>query len=130
MRLADAAIASAMSWSITPSRALTVAAADLIRASARIWVCSRVRNEIGKFSTARCVCAWYLASFGTRTSPMVSCSMRYSISVTEAWVTVEVPTGEVFAVGRNSPLCSAMAVTVIRGGLPADHPTPTRLGHI
>ena len=62
---------------------MTVAAADLISASARIWDRSRVRNEIGKFSTARWVCAWYLASFGTRTSPMVSCSMRYSISVTD-----------------------------------------------
>ncbi len=68
--------ASPISAGITPSRTLTVAAADLISASALICDCSRGRPEIGKFSTARWVCAWYLAFRGTRTSPMVSCSMR------------------------------------------------------
>ncbi len=32
--------------------------------------------EIGKLSTARCVCAPHRASSGTSTSPMLSCSMR------------------------------------------------------
>ena len=40
--------------------------------------------EIGKFSTARCVCARHKAVAGTRTSPMVSCSIRYSIDRTYA----------------------------------------------
>jgi len=34
--------------------------------------------EMGKFSTARWVCAFQRASAFTRTSPMVSCSMRKS----------------------------------------------------
>ena len=34
--------------------------------------------EIGKFSTARWVWARHFAQAGTRTSPMESCSMRYS----------------------------------------------------
>ena len=37
--------------------------------------------EIGKFSTARWVCARHLARAGTRTSPIESCSMRKSLSV-------------------------------------------------
>ena len=40
---------------------------------------SNGRNEIGKFSTARCVWARHSAFLGTLTSPMVSCSMRYSV---------------------------------------------------
>ena len=35
--------------------------------------------EIGKFSTARWVWAPHLASTGTRTSPIESCSIRYSV---------------------------------------------------
>ena len=45
--------------STTPSSAFTLAAAALIIASARICAGSRPRPEIGKFSTARWVCAWY-----------------------------------------------------------------------
>ena len=32
--------------------------------------------EMGKFSTARCVCARHSAAAGTCTAPMVSCSVR------------------------------------------------------
>lgn len=41
---------------------------------------SNGRNEIGKLSTARWVWARHSAFLGTLTSPMVSCSMRYSVS--------------------------------------------------
>ena len=58
--------------------ALTRAASPLINASARISARSTGRPEIGKFSTARCVCAPQQASTGTRTSPIESCSTRYS----------------------------------------------------
>ncbi|MDT4880543.1 hypothetical protein FQZ97_1163110 [compost metagenome] len=75
---AASAIALASSPSSTPSSALAWAAAFLTRASASMWARSRVFPEIGKFSTARCVCARYRAFTGTRTSPMVSCSMRNS----------------------------------------------------
>ena len=34
------------------------------------------RPEIGKFATARAVCAPHSASAGTSTSPMESCSVR------------------------------------------------------
>ena len=37
------------------------------------------RPEIGKFSTARWVCAPHSASAGTRTSPIESCSVRYVV---------------------------------------------------
>jgi hypothetical protein len=74
---AAATIASAMSASRMPSSRFAIAAARLMRASATICADSRPEPEIGKFSTARCVCAAYSASFGTRTSPIVSCSMRY-----------------------------------------------------
>ena len=57
-------------------RSLASAAAFLMRASAAICAGSRPAPEIGKFSTARCVCALYRADAGTRTSPIVSCSMR------------------------------------------------------
>ena len=73
---AAAAIAAARSSSSTPMRAFTRAAAPLTSPRARIWARSRPRPEIGKFSTARCVCARHNASAGTRTSPMVSCSIR------------------------------------------------------
>ena len=75
-RCAAATMESAISCSTTPSSAFTVAAAALISASARIWARSNGRSEIGKFSSARWVCAWYFAFRGTRTSPIVSCSMR------------------------------------------------------
>lgn len=74
---ADSAIACAMSLSTTPSSAFTWAAAALMRASASMWARSRRWPEMGKFSTARCVWARHLASTGTRTSPMESCSIRY-----------------------------------------------------
>jgi hypothetical protein len=73
---AAALMASAMSDSITPSRALACAAAPLMRASAAISEASRRTPEIGKFSTARWVWAPHRAVAGTRTSPMLSCSMR------------------------------------------------------
>jgi hypothetical protein len=73
---AAASIASATVAGITPSAALTYAAAALIRASAATCVGSSPRPEIGKFSTARWVCARYRAAAGTRTSPIVSRSMR------------------------------------------------------
>ena len=69
---AAAAIAAARSSASTPIRPLTRAAAALTSPSARICARSRPRPEIGKFSTARCVCARHNASAGTRTSPMVS----------------------------------------------------------
>jgi hypothetical protein len=73
---AASAIARAMSLGITLSRALTSAAAPLIVASAKISDRSTWSPEIGKFSTARCVCAPHLAVAGTRTSPIESCSTR------------------------------------------------------
>ena len=73
---AATSIASATSAGTTPSLALTYAAAALIRASAARCAGSSPRPEIGKFSTARWVCARYKACAGTRTSPMVSRSMR------------------------------------------------------
>ena len=54
---AAAAIAAAMSAGSTPSSALALAAAFLILARASMWPRSRRVPEIGKFSTARCVCA-------------------------------------------------------------------------
>ena len=50
-----------------------------MRASAATCAGSRPRPEIGKFSTARWVWARYRASAGTRTSPMVSRSIRKSL---------------------------------------------------
>ncbi len=38
----------------------------------------KVTSLIGKFSTARCVCAPQYASAGTCISPRLSCSVRYS----------------------------------------------------
>src|SRR5690554_690579 len=71
-------IASAISAGRTPSSAFARAAAFLTRASASMWPRSSGVPEIGKFSTARCVCARYSAFAGTRTSPIVSCSIRKS----------------------------------------------------
>ena len=73
-------IASAIGCSTTPSSALTRAAAALMRASAAICARSSRCPEMGKFSTARCVCARHLAQDGSRTSPMESCSTRCSCS--------------------------------------------------
>ena len=86
---AAAMIASAFSGASRPRSLFTWAQAPFSRPSARIWVRSSPRPEIGKFSTARCVCARHSALTGTRTSPMVSCSMRYSTSsgVTESTLT-------------------------------------------
>src|SRR4051794_14641436 len=74
---AACATAAARSPSSTPSRALTRAADALIRARAWTTSGSIPSPEIGKFSTARWVCAPQSALAGTRTSPMVSCSTRY-----------------------------------------------------
>ena len=69
-------IASACAGSITPSSALTFAAAAFTCAIAfRCSSSSRV-PLIGKFSIARWVCARHKASAGTWTSPMLSCSVR------------------------------------------------------
>ena len=57
---------------------MTAAAAPLMAASAPISSRSMGVPEIGKFSTARWVWARHFAHAGTRTSPMESCSMRYS----------------------------------------------------
>ena len=56
----------------------------MIAASAPISSRSMGVPEIGKFSTARCVWARHFAQAGTRTSPMESCSMRYSRAVLSA----------------------------------------------
>src|SRR5690348_7745358 len=78
--VAACSIALACSALITPSSALIRAAAALI--AARAWMCrgSRGVPEIGKFSTARWVCARQSASAGTWTSPIESCSMRKSLT--------------------------------------------------
>ena len=75
---AAAMMASAFSASRLPRSLFTCAQAALSKPSARICCASRPRPEMGKFFTARCVCARQRASTGTLTSPMVSCSMRYS----------------------------------------------------
>src|ERR671910_538419 len=77
---AAAAMASATSASMTPRSALARAAAPLMRASAATSERSRTTPETGKFSIARWVWAAHLAAAGTRTSPIVSCSMRNSPS--------------------------------------------------
>ena len=69
-------IASACAGSTTPRSALTLAAAALTCAIALTCSASSVVPLIGKFSTARWVCARQRASTGTWTSPMLSCSMR------------------------------------------------------
>ena len=75
---AAAAMRSAISGSTTPSWLLTRAAAPLIRPRACTTAGSIGVPEMGKFSIARWVWAWYSASRGTRTSPIVSCSIRYA----------------------------------------------------
>ena len=77
---AAASMAVATSASTTPSSALAAAAAPLMRASAEISDRSSTVPDTGKFSTARWVCGPHRAAAGTRTSPMVSCSMRNSPS--------------------------------------------------
>ena len=62
-------------------RAFSAATAPLMSASAAINKRSMCSPEMGKLSTARCVWACHLAWAGTRTSPMVSCSIRYSVMV-------------------------------------------------
>ena len=78
---AAAMMASAFSASSRPRSLFTCAHAPLSSPRARICVRSKGRNEIGKFSTARWVCARHNAFLGTRTSPIVSCSIRYSTSL-------------------------------------------------
>src|SRR6476620_621580 len=58
--------------------AFTRAASALINASARITRSFTGSPEMWKLSTARCVCAAQSASTGTLTSPIESCSTRYS----------------------------------------------------
>ena len=77
--LPAAMMASAISPSNAPESLLTCAHAAFRRPIARICADSKPRPEIGKFSTARWVCARHSASLGTCTSPIVSCSMRYSV---------------------------------------------------
>ena len=68
--------------SITPSDAVDLGGGRLDRPRGRGSApASTVSPETGKFSTARCVCAPQRAAAGTRTSPMVSCSIRYSSCV-------------------------------------------------
>ena len=74
--VAAAMMASACARVMTPRSAFTFAAAALISARAAMCTRSSPVPEIGKFSTARCVCARHNAVAGTRTSPIVSCSMR------------------------------------------------------
>jgi hypothetical protein len=81
--------ALARSSGSTLSSAFTTAAAPLIEASAPISARSIGRPEIGKFSTARWVCARHFARAGTRTSPIESCSTRNS-SVTATPSTLSV----------------------------------------
>ena len=73
-----AAVVIALACSVVraPRSTLVCAAAALMRASAWMSAGSSGCPLIGKFSTARWVCARHSASFGTRTSPMESCSMR------------------------------------------------------
>ena len=73
---AAAWIASAISASITPSSALTRAAAPLMHPSAPIRSRPIRSPDTGKLSTARWVCAPHSASAGTSTSPIESCSTR------------------------------------------------------
>src|SRR5436190_11582494 len=71
-------MAVATSSDSTPSSRLTTEEAPLIEANAPIIARSIRSPEMGKLSTARCVCAPQRAAAGTRTSPMVSCSVRNS----------------------------------------------------
>src|SRR5512132_724542 len=60
----------------SPSRAFTRAAASFTRTVASTNAGWARRPEMGKFSTARAVCAPQSADAGTRTSPIVSFSIR------------------------------------------------------
>ncbi len=71
-------IAFAFALDRCPRSAFACAAADLIRPSARMNWRGMVNPEIGKLSTARCVCAPHSAAAGTFNSPMLSRSMRKS----------------------------------------------------
>src|SRR6185295_2125396 len=73
---AAATMASRCSAVTTSSSALARAAAALTRASAWTSDAGSGRPLIGKFCTARWVCARQSASAGTSTSPMESCSVR------------------------------------------------------
>ena len=86
--IAAATMASACSAGSTSSSLFVRAAAALTRARAWISRGSRGVPLIGKFSTARWVCARHSAVLGTRISPMLSCSMRKSLesSVTASTV--------------------------------------------
>src|SRR3954447_6333683 len=81
-------MALAMSLSSTPRRPLIVADTPLNDASAPMRSREMCSPEIGKLSTARCVCAPHLASSGTRTSPMVSCSTRMPATLSTRVVSV------------------------------------------
>ena len=72
-------MAAACSASRTPSSPLTLAAAAFTSPMAWISAGSIGVPLIGKFSTARWVCARHRASRGTWTSPMESCSVRNSL---------------------------------------------------
>ena len=76
---------------------MTRAAAALISPRARTCDGSSGVPEIGKFSTARWVWARQSASAGTRTSPIVSCSVRNWVSSVMA-PRYPCPEGEVGAV--------------------------------
>ena len=80
--VAASAIAEACSASSTPRSPLATAAAAFTWPIAWTSAGSTGVPLIGKFSTARWVCARHSASTGTRTSPMESCSVRYSCSLT------------------------------------------------
>ena len=82
---AAARIASAAPLPSRPKPPLTSAAAALIRPSARMNSRGIGWPEIGKFSTARWVCAPHSASAGTCSSPMLSCSVRKSLADWRVW---------------------------------------------
>src|SRR4029453_5051912 len=108
-------IASAFSGASNPRSLFTWAHAPLSSPRARVCVRSRPRPEIGKFSTARWVCARHSAVIGTRTSPMVSCSMRYSTSwgVLEATLTKK----SSLMVGSGQRLVGVAVAGEIDGGV-------------
>ncbi len=100
---AAAAMADATSGSTTPSSALASAAAPLMRASAAMSERSSRTPETGKFSTARWVCAAQRADAGTRTSPIVSRSMRNSSSLRSAVTYATVPRRGLNVTGTPRP---------------------------
>ncbi len=90
--------AAAGSASRTPSAPLTFAAAAFTSPMAWISAGSIGVPLIGKFSTARWVCARHSASRGTWTSPIESCSVRNSGSRHAS----NVPTETALPVGPRS----------------------------